>query len=367
MSQNSSNTIQDISPQFELFQDEKSHYPVKKPNELARGKWVLELRGYRMINAVLGVGEQSLTNKRLFTVHASDYHEIFFPGTSKSWAYRDLAKAVKELREAYFSRYNEDEMSFTEINLIEAVEYHGKKGTATILFTESGFKAISDTTQDYTKTYLMNSSNLKSAISWSLNDLFASYRYLGEVFRTVPDLLEHLNLSPDYQVGNLNKRIERSVQEVNSQGYMKVSFEVIYKGKRVHGYLFKIGYARKFLDNYSVPEAHGLLNLFQKQGISNEDFARLVDVLSAGGKNKKKILQTVVDQNLTNLLHGHTLYGVPIKDCINKVIAGGWSVIEPRFFDPNKTPPSGISKARKTGEALESQNQSAIEKFAGKE
>lgn len=172
-------------------------------------------------------------------VTAKEWADVF--GIDRKVAYERLRLASKELYSRSVRMFG-DNNDGKEIRWLVAQEYRKKDGYVEISFSRQMLHYLSGMVDQFTSYKLLRVSGLKSSHSIRMYELVKQFESTGWRQIELDDLREMFKLGPSYKrwIDFKKRVIDRACTEVSAKSDLQVTYQMVKKGRAVHGIKFNI-------------------------------------------------------------------------------------------------------------------------------
>lgn len=160
-------------------------------------------------------------------------------GIDRNWFYSEFKKLIDDFDNCAFWVENDEELY--KFRWFDITRYKKGKGTVQISLSKNLEQYLLNLTQQFTQYELYNIMALKSKYAIRLFELFKSYAYQKKRAFELNNLKELLCATNYENYAHLKRRVlEPAINEINEYTELSITYNPIYKGRKVIGIEFII-------------------------------------------------------------------------------------------------------------------------------
>lgn len=286
----------------------KEKFIVSKSNKLINGRYSL------------GVNEQKiiLTMISLIDINDKEFNKVTFTmieisnllNISVNNLYRDVRKIMRNLRKKDIFIDERDENGIgriIETSFVTTAIYDNKHGLLTLEFSNVLKPYLLELKGLFTSYRLDNALSLCSKYSIRVYEKLKCNEFKKSFIWNIEELKEDLMLTKkSYNLySNIKQKIILvSINDINKNTDIKVTFEEIKTGRKITAIKFYIKENRKFknkinLNNKNIEE---LKSLFNESEISTKDLEKIFENSGGDVEKIKRVYEYSKNQNIENLV-----------------------------------------------------------------
>ncbi len=214
-----------------------SNLSVYKDNSLIDASYRLNTQAQKLILCCLAKLDSRHEIPKQITISALEFAELM--GIEPKNAHRDLYRAANTLFDAEIIIKEDGKLSRLRW-VQESVETYNGDGVVTLVWSDKVLKYISVLQNRFTGYKLRNISSLQSSHSIRIYELLMKFKSTGERAIYLDDFKSALGISGKYPTFKALNRdvLKKSVDELNRQTDLTVTYEPIKKGRKVTGLAF---------------------------------------------------------------------------------------------------------------------------------
>ena len=286
----------------------KEKFIVSKSNKLINGRYNL------------GVNEQKiiLTMISLIDINDREFNKVTFTmreisnllDISVNNLYRDIGKTIKNLRKNDIFIDERDENGIGKIietSFVTTAIYDNKQGLLSLEFSNVLKPYLLELKGLFTSYRLDNALSLSSKYSIRIYEKLKCNEFKKSFIWNIEELKEDLMLNQkSYNLySNMKQKIILvSINDINKNTDIKVTFEEIKAGRKITAIKFYIKENRKFNNkiNLTSENIEELKSLFNEIEISTKDLEKIFKNSGGDIKKIKKVYEYSKTQNIENLV-----------------------------------------------------------------
>lgn len=209
-------------------------YPVKKANEIIqRAKFDLSLQESKLLSYIISKVRPDDTDLTEYTFSVKEYCQVIGIDYKNGNNYIKIKESLKNLRDKSFWMMDENGVEST-VGWLEKAKIYKGSGKIAVRLDPDLQKYLLGMINNYTQYSLLFTIPMKSNYSLRLYELLRSYAFTKSHTFDLEDLKDLLHANTydhfkDFRV----KVIEIAIKEINLYTDLDVSWEPIYKGKKV--------------------------------------------------------------------------------------------------------------------------------------
>lgn len=278
---------------LDLKADTLSGKLVVKANQLIEAAYKLSLQEARIILVLVSQINKEDTEFKDYYIDVKDFINIL--GLKGKSAYKEVEKITKKLNERVLEIEDIKENTLLQISWVSSAKYFRNEGYVRLRFDPDLMPYLLAVKSRFTQYTLLNVVKLRSVYSIRIYELLKQYEKIGERVFLLSELKSILGLGEtEYQLfGHFNSKVlEQATKEINLKTDIKLEYEAIKKGRKVH----KI----KFLINPVLDQKKELPNIISEE--EKKLIEKLINYFSQAPKIAKEHVKKVPKEKLIEIL-----------------------------------------------------------------
>lgn len=219
------------------------NYRVTQDNALISASYAMSLNEKRLLVACVSrldpESKAWLQGRAEVEMLASEWADLY--SISPKNAYKDLNTASKRLFDRYV-RVTGDSKKGKDVRWLSAREYDEGEGRVVVTFSGPILYYLTGMKDEFTSYDLLGVCGLKSMHSVRFYELASQFKGTGWRLIELDDLRTMLKLGDAYKTWDGLKRrvIDRACKEVTQKSDLRLTYEIIKRGRNVHAIKLKI-------------------------------------------------------------------------------------------------------------------------------